>query len=153
MELLQKGDLAPEFKVKDQTDAWVSLNDFRGKKVILFFYPQDSTPTCTKEACNLRDNYSLLMDKGFVVLGVSPDSVTSHQKFIAKQNLPYSLLADTDKQLVQAYKVWGEKQMYGKKYDGVHRTTYVIDEQGRIEQVIAKVTAATHAEQILALYA
>jgi peroxiredoxin Q/BCP len=152
MELLAQGSAAPEFKAQTQSGEWVSLSDFRGKKVILYFYPQDSTPTCTKEACNLRDNHQILTDKGFVVLGVSPDGVSSHQKFATKQNLPFTLLADTDHNLVRSYKVWGEKQMYGKKYEGVHRVTYVIGEDGRIEQVVPKVNAAAHAEQILDLY-
>jgi thioredoxin-dependent peroxiredoxin len=150
--LLTAGTTAPDFTVADQDGKMVSLKDFRGKKVILYFYPQDSTPTCTKEACNLRDNHALLAEHGFVVLGVSPDAEKSHQKFIAKYDLPFALLADTAHEIIQKYAVWGEKTTFGKTYDGVHRTTYVIDAKGKIEHVIAKVESGTHAQQVLDLY-
>jgi thioredoxin-dependent peroxiredoxin len=152
IELLSPGTPAPDFRVQDHLGNMVSLSDFRGKKVVLYFYPQDNTPTCTKEACNLRDNHSLLSAHGFVVLGVSPDPAKSHQKFIAKFDLPFTLLADTDKTIIGLYKVWGEKMLYGKTYDGVHRVTYIIDEKGVIAHVIPKVESGTHAEQVLALY-
>jgi thioredoxin-dependent peroxiredoxin len=151
--LLKAGTVAPDFAVADQDGNIVSLKNFLGKRVILYFYPQDNTPTCTKEACNLRDNYATLTAHGFVVLGVSPDAAKSHQKFIAKFELPFVLLADTEHEILKKYGVWGEKSMYGKKYDGVHRTTYVIDETGKIAHVIAKVDSAKHAEQVLALFA
>lgn len=150
--LLEPGDTAPDFTVNDQDGQPVSLSDFKGKKVVLYFYPKDNTPGCTKEACNLRDNHQVLTDKGFVVLGVSPDNEKSHQKFIAKFDLPFALLADTEKEIATKYQVWGEKSMYGRTYEGVYRTTYVIDEQGKIEHVIPKVKTGEHAAQVLDLY-
>ena len=151
--LLEVGTIAPEFKSKDQDGNPVSLKDFRGKNVVLYFYPQDNTPTCTKEACNLRDNHQLLVDSGFVVLGVSPDAEKAHQKFIQKYELPFALLADEKHDVIEKYKVWGEKTTFGKTYDGVHRTTYIIDEKGKIAHVIAKVESGNHAQQVLALFA
>lgn len=150
--LLEAGTKAPDFQAKDQDGNLVSLKDFKGKRVILYFYPQDDTPTCTKEACNLRDNHQVLTDHGFVVLGVSPDASKSHLKFIKKYDLPFALLADEQHDIINKYKVWGEKTTFGKTYDGVHRTTYVIDENGKIAHVIAKVESGTHAQQILDLY-
>jgi thioredoxin-dependent peroxiredoxin len=150
--LLTAGTKAPDFKVADQDGKIVSLKDFKGKKVILYFYPQDDTPTCTKEACNLRDNHALLAEHGFVVLGVSPDPAKSHQKFIKKYDLPFALLSDVDHDIIKKYDVWGEKTTFGKTYDGIHRTTYIIDEKGKIEHVIAKVESGTHAQQVLDLY-
>ena len=151
-ELLAPGAEAPEFSVNDQDGNPVHLADFRGQKVVLYFYPKDNTPGCTKEACNLRDNHQRLTDEGFVVLGVSTDDEKSHTKFITKYDLPFKLLADTEHEIVNKYKVWGEKNMYGRKYEGTYRTTYVIDEQGKIEHVIKKVKTGEHAEQVLALY-
>ncbi|MFM2375683.1 MAG: hypothetical protein RLZZ165_780 [Bacteroidota bacterium] len=151
--LLEVGSKAPDFTVNDQDGNPVSLTNFLGRKVVLYFYPQDDTPTCTKEACNLRDYHQLLSDHGFVVLGVSPDHEAKHLKFIKKYGLPFALLADAKQEVIQKYKVWGEKTTFGKTYDGVHRTTYIIDEQGVIEHVIAQVDSGRHAQQVLSLYA
>lgn len=145
---LKIGDTAPEFTGKDQTGNSLALSDFQGKKVILYFYPKDNTPGCTTQACNLRDNYDALIKAGFVVLGVSGDDEKSHQKFIEKYNLPFSLIADTDKQINEMYGVWVEKSMYGRKYMGTQRTTFVIDESGIISEIIEKVDTKNHAEQI-----
>ncbi len=147
--ILKEGDKAPDFKALDQNGKEVKLSDFKGKKLILYFYPKDDTPGCTKEACNLRDNHKDLLDKGFAVLGVSPDDTTSHQKFIKKYELPFSLLADTDKKILTAYGAWGEKNMYGKITEGVLRSTFVIDENGIIVKVFKKVQTEEHTEQIL----
>jgi peroxiredoxin Q/BCP len=147
---LKAGDKAPDFSGTIQTGESVSLSDYKGKKLILFFYPKDNTPGCTAEACNLRDHYQELKDKGFELLGVSPDSEKKHQNFINKYELPFPLLADTEKETLNAYGAWGPKSMYGKLFDGVYRSTFVIDEEGVIEKVIAKVKTKTHAEQILA---
>ena len=149
-ELLTPGTVAPAIDANDQNGAPVSLSDYKGSKVVLFFYPKDNTPGCTKEACNLRDNYALLLEKGIKVLGVSIDSEKSHQKFIDKYDLPFPLVADPDKKVVEAYKVWGEKNMYGRKYMGTFRTTYLIDEEGKVSHVFKKVKTKEHAEQILA---
>jgi peroxiredoxin Q/BCP len=146
---LKKGEKAPDFKVKDQNGNTVQLSDFVGKKVVLYFYPKDDTPGCTAQACNLRDNYEQLLSAGFIVLGVSTDDENSHQKFIQKYNLPFPLLADTEKQMVNDYGVWVEKNMYGKKYWGIARTTFVIDENGTISEVIAKVKTDDHTAQIM----
>ncbi len=147
---LKAGDKAPEFTGKDQDGNEVKLSDFSGKKVILYFYPKDNTPGCTAQACNLRDNYADLTSQGYVVIGVSTDTEKSHQKFIEKQNLPFTLLADTDKEIHNLYGTWGEKQMYGKTYMGTVRTTFVINEDGVIENVIEKVKTKDHTAQILA---
>lgn len=144
---------APDFQGIDQNGNTVRLADFAGKKLVLYFYPADDTPTCTAEACNLRDNYAALLAKGFAILGVSPDEPKKHQKFIAKYSLPFPLLADTEHQIMDAYGVWGPKKFMGKEYDGVHRTTFVISEEGIIERVFDKVKSKEHAEQILATYA
>jgi len=149
MTTLQAGDKAPEFSGIDQNGNKISLSDFKGKKVILYFYPKDNTPGCTKEACNLRDNYKDLLSEGFVVLGVSADSEQSHQKFIEKFDLPFPLIADTDKAIIEAYGVWGEKNMYGRKYMSIFRTTFIINESGSIEKVFKKVDTSNHTEQIL----
>lgn len=149
--MLKKGSKAPAFNGIDQDGNLVSLKNYSGKKLILFFYPKDNTPTCTVEACNLRDNYSVLTKKGFSILGVSADSVKSHTNFISKNNLPFSLISDKDNKIIKAYKVWGEKMMYGKTYEGILRTTFVINELGKIELVIEKVDSKNHAEQILDL--
>ncbi len=149
---LEVGQKAPDFTGINQDGKEVSLQDFKGKKLILFFYPKDNTPGCTAAACNLRDNYSLLREKGFELLGVSPDDVKKHLKFIEKQSLPMDLIADTEKKLLELYEAWGLKKLYGKEYMGVLRTTYIIDEKGVIERVFAKVKTKTHTEQILETY-
>lgn len=146
---LEKGQQAPEFTGKDQDGREISLSDFRGKKVILYFYPKDQTPGCTTQACNLRDNYQELQQQGYVVLGVSSDSEASHRKFIEKQNLPFPLIADEDKSIHEKYDVWKEKNMYGRKYMGTVRTTFVINEEGIIEDIIKKVKTKDHTAQIL----
>ncbi|MEO8109854.1 MAG: thioredoxin-dependent thiol peroxidase [Ginsengibacter sp.] len=146
---LQEGDKAPGFKAKDQNGNAVSLEDYKGKKVVLYFYPEDDTPTCTVEACNLRDNYSVLQKNGLVVLGVSPDDEKKHKKFEAKYNLPFTLVADPDKKIIDKYGVWGEKNMYGRKYMGLFRTTFLIDEKGTIVKVFKKPKSKIHAEEIL----
>ena len=151
-EYLTLGSKAPDFKVKDQEGNTVSLKDFKGIKVVIYFYPKDDTPGCTKEACNLRDNYSLLTDKGIVLLGVSTDDEKSHQKFIKKFELPFPLLADTEHTIVDAYKVWVEKSMYGRKYMGTARVTYLINETGKIDQIIEKVEVSNHTAQILSAW-
>lgn len=143
------GEKAPDFKEKDQDGNWVQLSDFKGKKLVLYFYPKDDTPTCTTQACNLRDNYELLLAKGYSVVGVSVDDEKAHKKFKAKHKLPFTLLADTEHRMVNAYGVWGEKSMYGRTYMGIHRTTFVIDEKGMIEEVISKVKSKEHSGQIL----
>lgn len=146
---LNQGDQAPDFEVNDQDGNPVKLSDYKGKKVVLFFYPKDNTPGCTAEACNLRDNYSELQNAGYEILGISTDSEKSHQKFIEKQELPFRLLADTEKQLHEKYGTWVEKQMYGRKYMGTARKTFVIDENGKIEKIIEKVKTKDHAAQIM----
>jgi len=150
MKLLAVGDKAPDFRTTDQDGEELSLKDLRGKKVVLYFYPKDDTPGCTKEACSFRDGFSKFRKKKVEVLGVSADDEKSHKKFAAKFDLPFRLLADTDKQIVQAYGVWGEKSLYGRKFMGIHRVTYVIDEKGRIAAVWPKVKPDGHAEEILA---
>ena len=152
MTSLNVGDKAPNFVALNEFGQSTSLSDFLGKKVILYFYPKDMTPGCTAESCNLGENYSLLQGKGFIVLGVSPDSTNSHQKFIDKYNLPFSLIADEDKAVIKAFGVWGPKKFMGKEYDGVHRTTFVIDEDGVIEKVFSKVKTKDHTNQILESY-
>ena len=143
---------APQFEGTDQNGNIVKLSTFAGKKVVLYFYPKDDTPGCTAEACSLRDNYDELLNKGFAVLGVSPDSEKSHRGFAAKHNLPFPLISDTDKKIMTAYGAYGEKVMYGKKVTGVIRTTFIIDEKGVIEKVIKKVDTKEHAPQIFKLY-
>lgn len=151
MKELKQGDQAPEFTSTDQNGRTVSLSQFKGKKVVLYFYPKDNTPGCTAEACDFRDNYQGLLAKGIEVLGVSVDDEKSHQKFVTKFNLPFTLLADTDHAIVEAYGVWGEKNMYGKKYMGIHRTTFIIDENGVIAHIINKVDTKSPTEQVLQL--
>ena len=146
---LQEGDKAPDFIGRDEHGNKVALKDLRGKKVILYFYPEDDTPTCTTESCNLRDNYSKLKRKGYVVFGVSINDEKSHQKFIKKYKLPFSLIADTDRKIIDAYDVWGSKTVFGKTYDDLIRTTFVIDEKGKIEKIIRDVKAKMHTGQIL----
>lgn len=149
---LKEGQKAPDFEGTDQDGRKVKLSGFRGKKVILYFYPKDNTPGCTNEACNLRDNYKDLQKKGFTVIGVSPDSEKSHKGFTEKYSLPFPLIADTDKKILGLYGAYGEKKMYGKTVTGVLRSTFIIDEQGKIEKIISKVDTAAHAEQIFKLY-
>lgn len=149
MSLLTIGEKAPQFSGKNQNGDTLSLEGFKGKKVILYFYPKDNTPGCTAESCSLRDGYELLQGKGFDVVGVSPDNEQSHQKFISKYDLPFNLIADTEKEILKAYGAWGLKKMYGKEYEGVLRTTYVIDEAGVIEKVFDKVNTKEHVKQIL----
>mgnify|MGYP001294896565 FL=1 len=149
---LNVGDKAPNFVALNEFGQSTSLSNFLGKKVILYFYPKDMTPGCTAESCNLGENYNLLQEKGFIVLGVSPDSSKSHQKFIDKYNLPFSLIADEDKAVIKAFGVWGPKKFMGKEYDGVHRTTFIIDEDGMIEKVFSKVKTKDHTNQILESY-
>jgi peroxiredoxin Q/BCP len=146
---LTAGMKAPAFKGKDQNNNTVSLADYKGKKVVLFFYPEDDTPTCTIEACNLRDNYALLKKEGFEVVGVSPDDEKSHKKFEAKFSLPFTLIADPNHKIIDAYGVWGEKQLYGRHYMGLHRTTFLIDEKGVIQKVYLKPRNKQHAEDIV----
>jgi len=146
---LKVGDNAPQFNGLDQDGNPVSLNDYSGKKLVLYFYPKDDTPGCTAESCNLRDNYSALQNAGFEVLGVSTDPVKSHRKFVDKYSLPFRLLADTEKQVVEAFGVWGLKKFMGKEYMGISRTTFVIDEKGVIIKIIDKVETKSHSAQIL----
>lgn len=146
---LTEGQKAPDFKAKDQNGKSISLSDFSGKDVILYFYPKDDTPGCTAEACSFRDNYQSLLKEGFEVLGVSTDDEKSHQKFITKYSLPFSLIADTDKKIVEAYGVWVEKNMYGKKYMGVARKTFIIDKNGLIRKIIDKVDTKNSSGQVL----
>ncbi len=146
---LSVGTKAPDFKVNDQNGKEVSLSSLRGKKVVLYFYPKDMTPGCTAEACSLRDNYKALQKAGYEVFGISSDDEKSHRKFIEKEKLPFSLLADTDKSVHEKYQTWVEKSMYGRKYMGTARVTYIIDEAGKISEVIEKVDTKNHADQIL----
>jgi peroxiredoxin Q/BCP len=146
---LKAGDKAPAFSTVDQDGNKVSLKDFKGRKVALYFYPKDNTPTCTVEACNLKDNYSALTAKGIEVLGVSTDDAKSHKKFEVKYSLPFRLLADNEHVMVNAYGVWAEKKMMGRTYMGTVRTTFLINEQGKIDHIIDKVVSKTHAAQIL----
>ncbi|MDA0193834.1 MAG: thioredoxin-dependent thiol peroxidase [Bacteroidetes bacterium] len=146
---LKTGDKAPSFEGVDQDGKSIKLDDFKGKKVVLYFYPKDNTPGCTAESCNLRDNYSLLQEKGYVVLGISSDDEKSHRKFIEKFELPFQLIADTDKKIHEQFGTWVEKSMYGRKYMGTARVTFVIDENGTIAEIIEKVNTADHTSQIL----
>ncbi len=145
---LKEGDKAPDFSGLNQNGENVSLKDFLGKKIILYFYPKDNTPGCTAESCNLNDNYADLTSKGFEVIGVSPDGIDSHKKFIAKFNLSFTLIADTEHTILEAYDAWGLKKMYGREYMGVLRTTYIIDEKGIITKIINKVKTKDHTDQI-----
>ncbi|TYP96736.1 peroxiredoxin Q/BCP [Tenacibaculum adriaticum] len=149
MTTLKVGDKAPNFEAKDEKGNVVKLSDYKGKKLVLFFYPKASTPGCTNEACDLRDNYQTFLAKGYDVLGVSADSAKRQQNFINKNELPFPLLADEDKVVIEAFGVWGSKKFMGREYDGIHRTTFVIDEKGVIEDVILKVKTKAHTEQIL----
>ncbi|MFZ1304875.1 MAG: thioredoxin-dependent thiol peroxidase [Ferruginibacter sp.] len=150
---LTEGSKAPTFKGKDQNGKTVSLADYKGKKVVLYFYPEDDTPTCTVQACNLRDNFGLLKKNGFMVLGVSPDEEKKHKKFETKYELPFTLIADADHTIIEKYGVWGEKQMYGRTYMGLHRTTFLIDEKGVIRKIFLKPKSKQHTEEILKAWA
>lgn len=147
------GDLVPQLTGTDENGNEIKLSDFKGKKLVLYFYPKDSTPGCTAEACSLRDNYEAMLARGYEVIGVSVDSERSHRNFIAKQSLPFHLIADTEKTWVEAFGVWGEKKMCGRTYMGILRTTFVIDEEGRIAHIFTpkQIKTKTHAEQVLAL--
>ena len=147
--MLNEGDIAPDFTARDEKGNEVKLADFRGERVALYFYPKDDTPGCTKQACSLRDSYADLTDKNIKVLGVSLDDEASHQKFIGKFNLPFTLLADTDRKLSESYGVYGEKNMYGKKYMGISRTTFLIDEAGKIKKIINKPNVEQHADEVI----
>ncbi len=149
MTQLKIGDKAPAFSCADENGNIRSIKDYKGKKLVLYFYPKDSTPGCTAEACDLRDNYKIFQKKGYEILGVSPDSASKHQKFIAKYELPFSLLADEDHAVAEAYGAWGEKSLYGRKYMGILRSTFVIDEKGEIENIIEKVDTKNHSAQLL----
>ena len=149
MTTLKAGDKAPNFEALDQTGNIIKLLDYKGKKLVLFFYPKASTPGCTMEACNLRDNYQTLLAQGYDVLGVSADSAKRQQNFINKNELPFPLLADEDKTVINAYGLWGPKKFMGREYEGIHRATFVIDEKGIIEEVIVKVKTKQHTAQIL----
>lgn len=146
---LKIGDKAPDFEIKDQNGKVHKLKDYNGKKLVIYFYPKDLTPGCTTQSCNLRDNYQMLKQKGFEILGVSADDEKKHQKFIAKHDLPFDLLADTEKKMINDYGVWGLKKFMGKEYEGIHRTTFVINEEGVIEDVILKVKTKEHTQQII----
>jgi peroxiredoxin Q/BCP len=146
---LQEGQKAPLFTGIDQDGNKISLGSLKGQKVVLFFYPADDTPTCTVQACNLRDNHALLRKSGYRVIGVSPDDTTSHQKFKEKFNLPFPLIADTKHKIINLYGVWGEKNLYGRNYMGLHRTTFVIDEKGMIKKIFLRPKNKAHAEEVL----
>lgn len=150
MSILTPQQKAPAFSGKNQNGETVSLKDFKGKKVVIYFYPEDDTPTCTIQSCNLRDNYSLLKKQGFEVIGISPNTVQDHKKFEEKFSLPFHLIADDKHKIINQYGVWGEKQLYGRKYMGLHRTTFLIDEKGVITHVFLRPKNKAHAEEILA---
>ena len=151
MKHLKTGDQAPNFEIENQDGKKISLDQFAGKKLVIYFYPKDMTPGCTTQSCDLRDNYQKLLSEGYEVIGVSADSIERHQKFIAKHELPFDLLADVDKKMINDYGVWGPKKFMGKEYDGIHRTTFIIDGSGKIEDIIEKVKTKVHTEQILEL--
>jgi len=153
MAVLKEGSKAPAFKAPDQNGNMVSLSDFKGKKLILYFYPKDDTPGCTSQACNLKDNYSTLIKKGFQVVGVSVDSVKSHKKFEEKYELPFPLISDEEKKIVDKYNLWGEKKFMGRTYMGTTRTTFLIDETGVIRKIIAKPDTKNHTEEVLEAWA
>jgi thioredoxin-dependent peroxiredoxin len=149
MATLKEGDKAPDFTGIDQDGKSIRLSDYNGKKLVLYFYPKDNTPGCTAEACSLRDGYESLTNQGYDVVGVSADSTKSHQGFIQKYNLPFRLISDPDKKIIQAYGAWGQKKLYGKTYDGIIRTTFIISEKGTIEKIIGQVKTSDHANQVL----
>ena len=149
MKTLQVGDIVPNFSVRDQDENLISISDYRGKKLIVFFYPKASTPGCTMEACNLRDHYKELQDEGYGLLGVSADSPKRQKKFMDKYHLPFHLLADEDKVVINTFGVWGPKKFMGREFNGIHRITFIINEKGMVERVLDKVKTKHHAEQIL----
>ncbi len=149
---LKQGDKAPAFKGIDQDGNKIALSQFKGKKLALYFYSEDDSPTCTIQACNLRDNFDALKTNGIEIIGVSPDDAKSHKKFETKYTLPFTMIADTSHTLLELYGVWGEKQMFGNKYMGVHRTTFLIDEKGKIKKVFLKPKSKSHAEEIIKAY-
>ena len=146
---LKVGDAAPDFTSVNEKNEPISLSDYKGKKLVIYFYPKDDTPGCTAQACSLRDGYPMFQSKGYEILGVSPDAPKKHVKFIEKYSLPFSLLADETHAVAESYGVWGQKKFMGRTYDGIHRTTFVIDENGIIEQIIEKVDTAGHTEQLI----
>lgn len=152
MKPLSIGDAAPDLEVTDQDGNLIRFRDYLGSKLIVYFYPRDNTPGCTAEACNLRDNYQMLTDKGFRIIGVSADSARSHQGFAQKFDLPFPLIPDTEKLVINAFGVWGPKKFMGRTFDGIHRVTFVIDERGMISHVFEKVETGKHTEQILKAY-
>ena len=147
--MLEVGTKAPDFTLPDENGEQVSLSDFAGKKVIVYFYPKDNTPGCTKEACSIRDSFPAITERNSVVLGISADSVESHKKFKEKNNLPFTLLSDPEKEVIKAYGAWGTKKMYGKEYEGIMRYTYVIGSDGTVEKTFGKVKTAQHGEELL----
>lgn len=149
---LTTGKAAPAFKGIDQNGEEITLKNFAGKKVVIYFYPKDDTPTCTEQACNLRDNYTNLLQDGFEIIGISPDPVKKHKKFEDKYELPFALVADEDHSIAEKYGVWGTKKFMGKVYDGIHRTTFLIDENGKIKNIITKPNAKNHTDEILAAW-
>lgn len=151
--MIKEGSTAPAFKTNDANGETVSLKDLRGQKVVLYFYPKDDTPGCTKEACSFRDAWAKFKKRGITVLGVSPDSEASHKKFETKYSLPFTLLADKDHEIADAYGVWGEKKFMGRTYMGVQRTTFLIDEKGKIKKVFEKVKPEDHANEVLEAFA
>ena len=152
MKHLKIGDVAPIFSGQDQNEQTISLDNYKGKKVVLYFYPKDDTPGCTAQACNLRDNHEDLLKSGIQVVGVSADSIRSHVKFTEKYHLPFPLIADENKEIIQQYGVWGEKKFMGKVYDGIHRTTFLINEEGIIVGIIDKPNTKNHTEEILTIF-
>lgn len=153
MAILTEGTKAPAFKAKDQNGETVSLTDFKGKKLALYFYPEDDTPTCTIQACNIRDNYALLQKHDINIIGISPDDSAKHKKFEAKYQLPFTMLADPKHSIIDKFGVWGEKQLYGRKYMGLHRTTFLIDQKGIIKKVFLRPKNKAHAEEIVKAFA
>ena len=149
---LTEGDIAPIFETIDEQGNTIKLSDYKGKKLILFSYPKAMTPGCTAEACNLSDNYELLKSKGFEILGISADDTKKQIRFKEKYNFPYPLIPDTEKEILKLYGIWGPKKLYGREYDGIHRTTFIIDEEGKIEKIFKKVKTKEHTAQILAEY-
>ena len=152
MKYLKVGDIAPPFSAKNESGDTINLSDFQGKKVVLYFYPKDNTPGCTTQACNIRDNYDSILDQNIVILGASADDETRHQKFIEKFNLPFTLISDVNKELLNLYGVWGEKKFMGRIYDGIHRTTFILDESHTIIGIIDKPKNKMHTEEILEFY-